>query len=177
LTTNIGDKYWRQILTTNIDDKCLEIYEQYWSQILVKKVCHTYEYGDIDVLGTISLLTNSLDLLIHFWLQVAKMLKEIPRGSTFVIRLVEPLKAGFGKFLSFLLHPLVFSFLLDFFYTAPRTQLTNLREGPAGTAEAPPEILVPQPLCRAVGNAVWPSLLPSLPELPWSAPVVCLPLS
>jgi len=109
--------------------------------------------------------------------EVAKMLKEIPRGSTFVIRLVEPLKAGFGKFLSFLLHPLVFSFLLDFFYTAPRTQLTNLREGPAGTAEAPPEILVPQPQCRAVGNAVWPSLLPSLPELPWSAPVVCLPLS
>jgi len=63
----------------------------------VKKVCHTYEYGDIDVLGTISLLTNSLDLLIHFWLQVAKMLKEIPRGSTFVIRLVEPLKAGFAN--------------------------------------------------------------------------------
>ena len=28
------------------------------------------------------------------------MLKEIPRGSTFVIRLVEPLKAGFGQFLS-----------------------------------------------------------------------------
>jgi len=32
--------------------------------------------------------------------EVAKMLKEIPRGSTFVIRLVEPLKAGFGQFLS-----------------------------------------------------------------------------
>jgi len=26
---------------------------------------------------------------------VARMLKEIPRGATFVIRLVEPLKAGF----------------------------------------------------------------------------------
>jgi len=34
--------------------------------------------------------------------EVAKMLKEIPRGSTFVIRLVEPLKAGFGRFSSFL---------------------------------------------------------------------------
>jgi len=29
--------------------------------------------------------------------EVAKMLKEIPRGSTFVIRLVEPLKAGFAN--------------------------------------------------------------------------------
>jgi hypothetical protein len=28
---------------------------------------------------------------------VAKLLKEIPRGTTFVLRLVEPLKAGFGK--------------------------------------------------------------------------------
>ena len=31
----------------------------------------------------------------HF--EVAKALKEIPKGSTFVIRLVEPQKAGFGK--------------------------------------------------------------------------------
>merc|ERR1719370_2256197 len=116
LTTNIGDKYWRQILTTNTDDKCLEIYEQYWSQILVKKVCHTYEYGDIDVLGTISLLTNSLDLLIHFWLQVAKMLKEIPRGSTFVIRLVEPLKAGFGD-LSYLSSWSFTPFVIFFFFS------------------------------------------------------------
>ena len=29
--------------------------------------------------------------------EVAKMLKEIPKGSTFTIRLVEPQKAGFGK--------------------------------------------------------------------------------
>lgn len=29
--------------------------------------------------------------------EVAKMLKEIPKGSTFNIRLVEPQKAGFGK--------------------------------------------------------------------------------
>ena len=49
-----------------------------------------------------------LTFFIHFWFQVAKMLKEIPRGSTFVIRLVEPLKAGFGNFLSFLL--LIFLF-------------------------------------------------------------------
>jgi len=46
------------------------------------------------------------------------MLKEIPRGSTFVIRLVEPLKAGFGNFLSFILLTFSSSFLL-FFYTAP----------------------------------------------------------
>jgi len=63
----------------------------------------------------------SLQLLIHFWLQVAKMLKEIPRGSTFVIRLVEPLKAGFGNlsYLSWSFTPLsYFSFLfLRFFYT------------------------------------------------------------
>jgi hypothetical protein len=31
----------------------------------------------------------------HF--EVAKLLKEIPKGSTFTLRLVEPLKAGFGK--------------------------------------------------------------------------------
>ena len=31
----------------------------------------------------------------HF--EVAKMLKEIPKGATFIIRLVEPQKAGFGK--------------------------------------------------------------------------------
>jgi hypothetical protein len=29
--------------------------------------------------------------------EVAKMLKEIPRGTTFILRIVEPLKAGFGK--------------------------------------------------------------------------------
>ena len=29
--------------------------------------------------------------------EVAKMLKEIPKGATFTIRLVEPQKAGFGK--------------------------------------------------------------------------------
>ena len=88
----------------------------------------------------------SLDPLIHFWLQVAKMLKEIPRGSTFVIRLVEPLKAGFGNFLSFLLvfRPLssYFSFFWDFFTPAPCnacSELTSLREGPAGMAEVPPE--------------------------------------
>ena len=31
----------------------------------------------------------------HF--EVAKMLKGIPKGTTFVLRVVEPLKAGFGK--------------------------------------------------------------------------------
>ena len=31
----------------------------------------------------------------HF--EVAKMLKEIPKGTTFLLRVVEPLKAGFGK--------------------------------------------------------------------------------
>ena len=31
----------------------------------------------------------------HF--EVAKMLKEIPRGSTFSLRLVEPLQSGFSK--------------------------------------------------------------------------------
>ncbi|KAK3594577.1 hypothetical protein CHS0354_006266 [Potamilus streckersoni] len=31
----------------------------------------------------------------HF--EVAKMLKEIPKGSTFIIRVVEPLKSGFCK--------------------------------------------------------------------------------
>ena len=90
------------------------------------------------------------------------MLKEIPRGSTFVIRLVEPLKAGFGKFLSFLLQPLVFSFLLDFFYTAPRSQLTNLREGPAGTAEAPPERLVQSKEGRISSQTKWSKLFASL---------------
>ena len=59
-----------------------------------------------------------LDLPIHFWFQVAKMLKEIPRGSTFVIRLVEPLKAGFGRFLSY--HPFFF-FFLDLFSTTMHT--------------------------------------------------------
>lgn len=32
----------------------------------------------------------------HF--EVAKALKDIPKGETFVLRLVEPLKAGFGEF-------------------------------------------------------------------------------
>ena len=31
----------------------------------------------------------------HF--EVAKMLKGIPKGTTFILRVVEPLKAGFGK--------------------------------------------------------------------------------
>lgn len=31
----------------------------------------------------------------HF--EVAKMLKEIPKGSTFTIRLVEPMKTGFNS--------------------------------------------------------------------------------
>ena len=30
-------------------------------------------------------------------MQVANMLKNIPKGKTFVLRVVEPLKAGFGK--------------------------------------------------------------------------------
>ena len=29
--------------------------------------------------------------------EVAKMLKEIPRGTTFILRIVEPLRAGFGE--------------------------------------------------------------------------------
>ena len=36
--------------------------------------------------------------------EVAKMLKEIPKGATFTIRLVEPQKAGFGKNISAYLH-------------------------------------------------------------------------
>ena len=32
----------------------------------------------------------------HF--EVAKMLKEIPKGSTFSLRLVEPMKSGFSKY-------------------------------------------------------------------------------
>lgn len=36
-------------------------------------------------------------LVGHRHYEVAKMLKEIPRGTTFVMRLVEPLKAGFGE--------------------------------------------------------------------------------
>ena len=35
--------------------------------------------------------------LITCIFQVANMLKHIPKGTSFVIRLVEPLKAGFGK--------------------------------------------------------------------------------
>ena len=37
----------------------------------------------------------------HF--EVAKMLKGIPKGTTFVLRVVEPLKAGFGKKSSFIM--------------------------------------------------------------------------
>lgn len=36
-------------------------------------------------------------LVGHRHYEVAKMLKEIPRGTTFVMRLVEPLKAGFAN--------------------------------------------------------------------------------
>ena len=32
--------------------------------------------------------------------EVAKMLKDIPKGTTFIMRLVEPLQAGFCKFYS-----------------------------------------------------------------------------
>ena len=62
------------------------------------------------------------------------MLKEIPRGSTFVIRLVEPLKAGFGR--TYLI-TLSFSFFLTCF-PRPCTHLTSSREGLAGMAEVPP---------------------------------------
>ena len=62
------------------------------------------------------------------------MLKEIPRGSTFVIRLVEPLKAGFGR--TYLITP-SFSFFLTCF-PRPCTHLTSSREGLAGMAEVPP---------------------------------------
>ena len=37
----------------------------------------------------------------HF--EVAKMLKGIPKGTTFVLRVVEPLKAGFGKQSSYIM--------------------------------------------------------------------------
>jgi len=56
------------------------------------------------------------------------MLKEIPRGSTFVIRLVEPLKAGFGQFFVFslFLNPafkstgqFLFLFFFSFFIAGP----------------------------------------------------------
>jgi len=147
--------------------------------------------------------------------EVAKMLKEIPRGSTFVIRLVEPLKAGFGSFFSRITFFVIFSFLLfspssssfvwgfftrqydillfsfwDFFYTAAcrsfsfvlrlfftrqHDHLTSWKEGLAGMVEVLPEKLVQQPRGRAVGNARWPSLQPSLSGLPLSAPAVCLP--
>ena len=33
----------------------------------------------------------------HRHYEVARLLKEIPKGTTFVMRVVEPLKAGFGK--------------------------------------------------------------------------------
>ena len=35
--------------------------------------------------------------------EVAKMLKEIPKGTTFCMRLVEPLKAGFCKYLTYVI--------------------------------------------------------------------------
>lgn len=38
----------------------------------------------------------------HF--EVAKMLKEIPKGSTFTMRLVEPMKSGFSKYRLFFTH-------------------------------------------------------------------------
>merc|ERR1712012_95748 len=65
--------------------------------------------------------------------QVAKMLKEIPRGSTFVIRLVEPLKAGFGQFLSFTCFlSFVFVFLsfpcfLSFVFPIPHSKLLSVK--------------------------------------------------
>ena len=66
--------------------------------------------------------------------QVAKMLKEIPRGATFVIRLVEPLKAGFCKYS--VLFPSVPSVP-----SVPPGHLTwppSWVGGPAGRAAAPP---------------------------------------
>lgn len=47
--------------------------------------------------GTMRWRNLFTDHVLNPVLQVAKMLKEIPRGATFVIRLVEPLKAGFGE--------------------------------------------------------------------------------
>ena len=41
--------------------------------------------------------------------EVAKMLKEIPKGSSFTIRIVEPQKAGFGK--KFIIH--IFTIIID----------------------------------------------------------------
>jgi hypothetical protein len=41
---------------------------------------------------------NSENLVGRRHFEVAKMLKEIPRNSTFVLRLVEPLKDGFSEY-------------------------------------------------------------------------------
>lgn len=40
---------------------------------------------------------NSENLIGRRHFEVAKMLKEIPKGSTFTLRLVEPQKSGFGS--------------------------------------------------------------------------------
>ena len=47
----------------------------------------------------------------HF--EVAKMLKEIPKGSTFTLRLIEPLKSGFCKLVFFLFY---YFYLFSFFF-------------------------------------------------------------
>ena len=53
---------------------------------------HLFQIGDhIERIDGVSLVGKR-----HF--EVAKMLKEIPKGTTFVMRLVQPLKAGFCEF-------------------------------------------------------------------------------
>lgn len=60
--------------------------------IIFAKVFILFQVGDhIEKIDGLSLVGKR-----HF--EVAKMLKEIPKGTTFVMRVVEPLKAGFGKF-------------------------------------------------------------------------------
>lgn len=58
----------------------------------------------------------------HF--EVAQILKQIPVGATFTVRLVEPLKAGFGKgvFIGFLLA------MANYVYRAENVQINPFEE-------------------------------------------------
>lgn len=50
----------------------------------------------------------------HF--EVAKMLKDIPVGTTFTLRLIGPMKAGFGNYFNFLrlCYGMYLSFVLNY---------------------------------------------------------------
>jgi len=60
------------------------------------------KYPDVKVGDHVALI-NDTDVVGMRHFEVAKMLRELPVGEDFTLKLIEPLRGGFGKFIIFFL--------------------------------------------------------------------------